>query len=96
MRFFCVFFLMLSPAVAGADERKACAERGEIISRLSADFGEVGQARGLDNDTKLVEIWASSQTGSWTMLVTDPDGQTCVAAAGEYWQAANPSKVIGS
>jgi hypothetical protein len=36
----------------------------------------------------LVELFASPETGSWTILVTRPDGVTCLLAAGHSIEMA--------
>jgi len=33
----------------------------------------------------MVEIWTSEASGTWTILITQANGQTCVAAAGKNW-----------
>ncbi len=42
-------------------------------------------ANGLASTGNLVELLISSG-GTWTILVTNPSGITCVAAVGEDWQ----------
>jgi hypothetical protein len=44
---------------------------------------------GLAASGSIVEILVS-QTGSWTILVTSPNGTSCVVAVGDYWEALKP------
>jgi hypothetical protein len=37
----------------------------------------------------VVEVYASSETGSWTIVVTRPGGPTCLVAAGQSFQQLN-------
>ncbi|MDJ0631080.1 MAG: hypothetical protein QNJ44_22675 [Rhodobacter sp.] len=42
-------------------------------------------AGGLRSQVQLFEIWASEATGTWTVLLTRPDGTSCVMATGTHW-----------
>ena len=63
----------------------ACGDRDKIVGQLQAKYQESHRASGLETDTKMVEIWTSEASGSWTILITQANGQTCVAAAGKNW-----------
>jgi ABC-type dipeptide/oligopeptide/nickel transport system permease component len=65
--------------------QSACGERAEIIRVLSEKYGEAHRASGLQTASSMVEVWASAATGTWTILITQPSGVTCVAASGENW-----------
>jgi hypothetical protein len=69
---------------ANAAEKPPCGERAMIVEKLNAQYKEVGQARGLVTDTRIVEIFVSPQK-SWTMLVSFPNGSSCIMASGEAW-----------
>ena len=71
---------------AEADEAGACAARGEVVAKLAQRFGETLRSVGLQRADGLVEIYASEKTGTWTILVTRPDGMSCLLAAGELWE----------
>lgn len=75
----------LLPAAARAD--MACGERAGIVAKLDGEFGETRIGMGLGHDGLVVELFASPDSGRWTMLVTFPTGQTCLFGAGEAWQA---------
>ena len=59
-----------------------CASRSDIVVFLKAHFGEVVVAQGLSSRGHLVEVFVSP-AGSWTILLSQPDGQSCLADAGE-------------
>ena len=63
-----------------------CADRDGILERLASDHDEAVVARGLTDRGALIEITATANGESWTMIVTVPDGRTCLVAAGEAWQ----------
>lgn len=41
--------------------------------------------------TAVVELWASEKTGTWTVLMTGPDGRACIIASGQDWQSDPPN-----
>jgi hypothetical protein len=64
-----------------------CGPRAQIVQAMKQIFDERPQARGLISSNELFEIFVSPQ-GTWTMLVTNPHGISCIAAAGESWERA--------
>lgn len=69
-----------------ASAQTVCGDHKEIADRLAADHSESRVGIGLEKDGGVIEIFASRR-GSWTILVTFPDGQTCVVGSGEAWEA---------
>ncbi len=67
-----------------------CAPRDDVTQHLSDRFGEYHHATGLQTETGLIEIWASETTGSWTILLTRPDGQSCVLSSGSHFLLESP------
>ncbi len=63
----------------------ACAARNVVTSRLEAIYDERLRLTGLESAERIVEFWASDQTGTWTILLTNADGTSCVAASGDAW-----------
>lgn len=63
-----------------------CAERARVVERLAERFGETRKSMGLNQVNGLVEVFASDDTGSWTILLTRPDGTSCLLASGELWE----------
>jgi len=66
-----------------------CAERGVIVERLASQYGESRQAIGMAGDRQVVEVFASLETGSWTILVTTTSGIACLVAAGQHFEHLN-------
>lgn len=78
--------LIAATPLAEAQTRSACAERGQVIERLAEKYGETLQSMGLHQNNGVVEVYASEDTGTWTILVTRPDGMACLLAAGQLWE----------
>ena len=66
-----------------------CGDRSEIASSLSNRFSEEPRSLGVDADGGILEVFVS-ETGSWTIIVTNPRGRTCVLTAGENWETMAP------
>lgn len=82
---------LLAPASLAA--QTACADREQVITRLSDKYGETRQSIGLAQNAGVFEVFASSDTGSWTIVVTRPNGVTCLVASGQSFEDAADLKV---
>ena len=77
--------LALTPAAEA--QTRPCADRATVVERLEKRFGEVRQAMGLNRANSLVELFASAETGTWTIVVTTPNGKSCLIASGDLWES---------
>lgn len=95
IRFSLAFALIASPALAEPN----CAPRDIVLSHLADRFGEGRRAVGLAGPDRVMELFASEETGTWTVTVTLPNGVTCLVVAGEAFEAleeaASPVGVDG-
>lgn len=77
---------LMSPAVA-----QSCAGRDAVIGKLQEKYAEQLTAGGLQpmhRGQSMIELWASAETGTFTVLLTDANGVSCIVAAGtDYFQA---------
>ena len=80
---------MAAAAPPVAQAQMACGARESVVENLGQKYGEVRRGGGLTGSTAIYEIWASEETGSWTILKTTPNGLACVMAVGEGWQDDN-------
>lgn len=62
-----------------------CGPRSDIVEKLLDVYGENFSGGGLHNDSAVYEVWTSDDAGTWTILLTRPDGTSCVMAAGTDW-----------
>lgn len=63
-----------------------CSTREHVIGHLADRFGEARQSIGLAAGNRIVEMFASPDTGTWTLTMTTPDGRTCIIGAGQAWE----------
>ena len=86
----------LAPPVQ-AQSSAPCMVRGDLVDRLSQKYSETMIGGGLQNAQQLLEVWRSEETGSFTVIVTNAEGLSCIVATGQHWQAAvlTPEGVAG-
>ncbi len=63
-----------------------CAPRQVVLDRLSETYGETRQSMGLGSSGRVMEVFASDASGSWTITVTLPNGMTCLMASGQSFE----------
>ncbi len=64
-----------------------CGAREHVVQRLSETYGETRQSIGLGPNNRVVEVYASEETGTWTITVTSPNGVTCLVASGQAYES---------
>ena len=85
--------MILAADHAFAQQPRNCAERATVVERLSSTYGEVRQSIGLAPNNSVVEVFASAETGTWTITVTNPAGVTCLVASGQAFEVT-PGEVL--
>ena len=78
-------FFLPKPSIGAG---QPCLLRDDALRILESKYAEVTVAVGLANNGGLVEILASKDGATWTILVTAPGGSTCMVSAGENWRLA--------
>lgn len=73
------------PTPARADPQ-ICGARTEILAELTKRYSEAPVAVGLANSGVLVEVLSSDKGATWTIIVSQPNGTSCLVAAGKEWQ----------
>ena len=61
-----------------------CGKRTKILNVLRKSYGEVPKFRALNHMGNVIEVLISKQQ-SWTVIVTLPNGLSCLVSAGRYW-----------
>ena len=70
-----------------AAQGQNCAPRETVIERLAEGYGESRQSIGLGGQGHVIETFASTETGTWTITVTLPNGLTCLVASGQAYES---------
>lgn len=82
-----ILWVATGPTLAQAPRAAICGQRDHVVAQLHTRFGEQVRAVGLAGQTRIVEVFASDETGSWTITVTSVDGVTCLLASGQHYES---------
>lgn len=71
---------------AQAQQARNCGPRDIVVNRLAEGYGETRQSMGLGANNSVIEVFASEESGTWTITVTTPNGLTCLVASGQAFE----------
>ena len=81
------FFLTFSAEKALSAE---CGKHEKVIDFLASKYKEHRDAMGLVSNRGVMEFFVSEKTGTWTVLLTNTQGISCIVAAGESFERSEP------
>ena len=58
-----------------------CGPHADVVAGLARNYRETVVAMGISSGGNMIEVFASD-TGSWTIIFTTPDGVSCLGASG--------------
>ena len=73
-----------------AQAQMQCRQHKEVLGKFADTYKESPVAGGLTQDGRLLQVLSSGDNGTWTIVLSKPDGLTCVIMAGEAWRKLNP------
>ena len=79
-----VGFAMVATSAMAAPQ---CDERGSVLKLLAEKYKESPVAIGVTNNGGLVEVLSTGNGGTWSIIMTTPQGMSCLVAAGEGWKS---------
>ena len=86
MRLVAVFAAISLISIVGkAEAARQCGNHYKIVEALGNKFKETRRVMGIVNSTAIMELFMSPR-GTWTMVITDTSGLSCITASGEAWQ----------
>ena len=77
-----LLLLVNTATSAAAETDTLCVERVDMLDRLASEYGEELIEVKMMEGRGLLEVLASPRKGTWTLLLTMPDGISCVLATG--------------
>lgn len=96
LNFFGFSTLILAMAAWGtplaAQTAQNCGPRAVVIERLADHYGETRQSMGLGGNNTVIEVFASHDTGTWTITVTQANGVTCLVASGQGFETISDGR----
>ena len=81
-----VFGVVALAPPAHAQSGLACNTRDNLVKTLEDRYHETLDSVGLQGPELLIEVWSARDTGSFTVIITKPNGISCVVASGSNWQ----------
>ena len=87
--FFALAGLALALATTPATAGQHCAKRDTVVGYLAQKYRESPVAIGVTREGALFEVLTDAKVGTWTAIVTTPEGMSCLIAAGDGWQQLN-------
>jgi len=85
----CVVLLLTT---SNAYSQNVCAERLELIKRLWDKWQEEPLAKAIVNDNNVIEVFVS-KSRSWTIIISDRSGRSCVVSTGRDWTDVDPNSL---
>ncbi len=99
-RLFAIALTFGMAATAPPALARTCAEREHVIAKLQDSYSEELAFGGLQKTRgaqSVMEVWTSKETGSYTVLVTQANGISCIVAVGtDFFEAIPKVKVDGT
>jgi cyanophycinase-like exopeptidase len=77
-----VVFLAPGPAAALGP----CETRANLIAALAERYREIPVALGVTSAGSLVEVLQNAAGETWTIIVTSPQGMSCLVFSGDGWR----------
>lgn len=84
--------LLIAMVIAGIAAAQAqsgsCSPRQKVVDTLAQKYKESRRSIGVATKGRVMELFAS-ESGSWTIVVTYPNGMTCLVASGQAFEAVD-------
>ena len=61
-----------------------------MVARMTANYGEVPVARAITAVSTILEVLAAPGGVTWSIIITNDAGLSCMVAVGEDWQGLAP------
>lgn len=63
-----------------------CGMREDVVKNLEKTYKEKSVSLGLASNGAVIEVLASKEGITFTIILTRPNGLSCIMAAGENWE----------
>ena len=89
-----VALALLLAVRAPASAAPICVTHKNVVEQLANGFSEVPIAIALTRDGNVIEVFSGGDRATWTIVMTRPDGMSCLVASGDAWESL-PRVVLG-
>ena len=80
------FAALILVTQAHAQSHPQCGPRASVLEQLAETYGETRRSMGIAANNMVMEMFASATSQSWTIIVTTPQGETCLVASGQGFE----------
>jgi hypothetical protein len=89
------FFLILAAILLApsAAAQFVCGPHQNISEKLKKSYTETPVSMGVTTGGGIMKVFVSPE-GSWTLVVTQPNGMSCLIAAGQDWETQPQPKLV--
>lgn len=91
----CVFLSSCATEPVMAQEglsSQACAPREGVVKKLSERFEETLKGQGMTKEGSITEFFVNEDSGTFTIIITQPNMISCMINAGSMWEFVNTHK----
>ena len=78
--------IALTASGAAAQTQMSCSQHSKVVGQFANSYQEIPVAGGLTEDGRLIEVLSTGDGKTWTIIISKPDGESCVMMAGEGWK----------
>ena len=88
-----VLIIGLSFFAPAASAQPVCGTHRAVSDNLKKSYAEAPVSMGVTAGGGVIEVYASPK-GTWTLVITQPNGTSCLIAAGKDWEELPKPKMI--
>ncbi len=85
MKTLLTFLIVLTLAIPAAAAPQ-CALRDTVLTHLEQKYQETPEANGVTTTGGLIELLVNKDKDTWTLIISTPQGMSCLVAAGNGWR----------
>ncbi len=78
--------IAFNAAPTDTQAQTVCGDRSEFVNKLKNAYAEKPISLGLASNGSMIEVFASDN-GTFSIVITQPGGTSCLVAAGDNWQS---------
>lgn len=91
IRYFILTGLVFLYSISSSSAQVLCKERSILLKSLTENYAEHGLIIGITSNGNVLEFLVSAD-GTWTILITRPNGISCVASVGKDFEIVLPKE----
>lgn len=77
---------------AEAETGGACDRRDAVLGLLADRYSEAPIALGVTSGGSLIELLTDARGDTWSIVVTSPEGESCLVLSGQGWRRIQQAK----